>query len=69
MKIAVAGKEYETFKVYLPRMVHGDWPIGHMIQAPRGTYNAIRNQYGAVSVILPGSTLLGVKPDEFEMCQ
>ena len=42
MTITIAGKEYETFKVYLPRMVHGDWPIGHMIQAPRGTNNAIR---------------------------
>lgn len=69
MKITVAGHEYETFKVYLPRMVHGDWPIGHMIQAPRGTHNAIRNQHGAVSVVLPGGTLLGVKPDEYEAVQ
>jgi hypothetical protein len=58
--------ERETFKVYLPRMVHGDWPIGHLTVAPRGTYNAVMNQHGAVSVILPGGDLLGVKPDEYE---
>jgi RecG-like helicase len=23
----------ETFKIYLPRMVHGDWPIGHKLIA------------------------------------
>jgi hypothetical protein len=56
----------ETFKIYLPRMVHGDWPIGHKLIADKGIHDAVRNPHGAVSVVLPDGQLLGVKPDEFE---
>jgi hypothetical protein len=58
--------EGKTFKIFLPRMVHGDWPIGHDVIAKRGIHTAIKNRYGAVSVVLPGGSLLGVKPGEFE---
>jgi hypothetical protein len=58
--------EAKPLKVYLPRMVCGDCPIGHLLKAPAGVYNAVENKHGAVSVILPGGTLLGVKPEEFE---
>lgn len=59
----------ETFKIFLPRQVHGDWPIGHKLIAEMGVHNAVRNQHGAVSVVLPDGQLLGVKPDEFEDVQ
>jgi hypothetical protein len=59
----------KTFKIFLPRMVKGDWPIGHNIIAETGVHNAVRNKYGAVSVVLPSGELLGVKPDEFEEVQ
>ena len=56
----------KTFKIFLPRMVKGDWPIGHNIIAQMGYHNAVRNMHGAVSVVLPDGTRLGVKPGEFE---
>jgi hypothetical protein len=59
----------KTFKIYLPRLVHGDWPIGHTLVAEAGVHDAVANQYGAVSVLLPDGTLLGVKPDEYERVQ
>lgn len=59
----------ETFKIFLPRQVHGDWPIGHNIIAEMGVHNAVRNPYGAVAVVLADGSLLGVKPDEFEEVQ
>ena len=59
----------ETFKIYLPHTVRGDWPIGHHLVAERGVHNAVRNPLGAVSVVLSDGTLLGVKPDEFEEVQ
>jgi hypothetical protein len=59
----------ETFKVYLPRLVHGDWPIGHKLIADQGVHDAVKNQHGAVCVVLPDGKLLGVKPGEFEMVQ
>jgi hypothetical protein len=52
-------------KIYLPRAVRGDWPIGHHLVAPKGIHEAVMNPYGAVCVVLPGG-LLGVKPNEFE---
>lgn len=58
-----------TFKIFLPRTVRGDWPIGHMFVAEEGVHNAVRNPQGAVSVVLPSGKLLGVKPDEFEEVQ
>lgn len=58
-----------TFKVFLPRMVKGDWPVGHRIIAEMGVHNAVRNKYGAVSVVLADGSFLGVKPDEFEEVQ
>lgn len=51
-------------RIYLPRTVTGDWPIGHHLVAERGYHEAVKNKNGAVSVVLP-SGLLGVKPDEF----
>lgn len=57
------------FKVYLPRMVHGDFPFGHNTIAEAGIHDAVANQHGAVSVVLPNGKLLGVKPDEFERVQ
>ena len=56
-------------KVYLPRMVHGDWPIGHRLIAQPGVHNAVENQHGAVSVVLSDGQMLGVKPGEFERIQ
>jgi len=55
-----------TFKICLPRLVHGDWPIGHNLIAQCGVHDAVRNKNGAVSVVLPDGKLLGVKPDEYE---
>jgi hypothetical protein len=52
-------------KIYLPKTVRGDWPIGHHLLALRGYQDAVENANGAVSVVLPDG-LLGVKPDEFE---
>lgn len=59
----------KTFKIYLPRLVHGDWPIGHNTIAEIGVHDAIANKYGAVFVVLPDGKLLGVKPDEYERVQ
>ena len=59
----------KTFKILLPRMVHGDWPIGHNVIAEAGIHDAVENQHGAVAVVLPDGSLLGVKPDEFERVQ
>lgn len=59
----------EIFKIFLPRMVHGDWPIGHMLIAKVGIHDAVRNPHGAVSVVLADGQLLGVKPDEYEEVQ
>lgn len=50
-------------------MVHGDFPIGHDVIAEAGIHDAIENQHGAVSVVLPNGKLLGVKPDEFQRLQ
>jgi hypothetical protein len=52
-------------KIYLPRAVRGDWPIGHHLVAQKGTHEAVMNTHGAVAVVLPEG-LLGVKPTEFE---
>ena len=57
--------ELKKIKVYLPRRVQGDWPIGHDVIAEPGVHDAVVNQYGAVSVVLPNGKLLGVKPGEF----
>lgn len=56
-------------KVYLPFAVSGDFPIGHTTVAMPGVHDAIANQHGAVCVILPDGSLLGVKPGEFEYVQ
>jgi len=56
----------DTFKIFLPRTVRGDFPIGHMLVAESGVHNAVRNPLGAVSVVLSDGQLLGVKPDEYE---
>ena len=53
-------------KIFLPRAVMGDWPIGHHLVAAPGYHDAVANIHGAVAVVLPGG-LLGVKPDEFEV--
>lgn len=58
-----------TFKIFLPRTVRGDWPIGHHLVAETGVHEAVRNPGGAVAVVLPDGKMLGVKPDEFEMVQ
>lgn len=58
-----------TYKIFLSRRVRGDWPIGHKLVAEIGYHDAVKNQYGAVSVVLPDGQLLGVKPDEFEEFQ
>lgn len=55
-----------TFRIFLPCRVRGDFPIGHKLVAEMGYHNAVKNQYGAVSVVLPNGQLLGVKPDEYE---
>jgi hypothetical protein len=61
--------EPKGFKIYLPRMVHGDWPFGHNLIAEAGVHDAVANQHGAVSVVLRDGKLLGVKLDEFERVQ
>ncbi len=65
----MSSQERKQFKIYLPRMVHGDFPIGHNLIAEAGIHDAVANQHGAVSVVLPNGKLLGVKPDEFERVQ
>jgi hypothetical protein len=59
----------KIFKIYLPRMVHGDWPIGHDCIAEEGIHDAVSNGHGAVSIVLSDGRLLGVKPGEFERLQ
>jgi hypothetical protein len=59
----------KTFKIYLPHTIHGDWPIGHKLIAQPGVHDAVENQHGAVSVVLPDGKLLGVKPGEYERVQ
>lgn len=59
----------DIFKVYLPRTVRGDWPIGRVFAAEKGYHNAVKNQHGAVAVVLSDGKLLGVKPGEFEEVQ
>lgn len=54
-----------TLKIYLPRTVRGDFPIGHHLVAEAGVHDAVANQHGAVSVVLADGSLLGVKPDEY----
>ena len=61
--------ERKQFKIYLPRMVHGDFPFGHHLVAQPGVHDAVANQHGAVSVVLAEGKLLGVKPDEYERVQ
>ena len=65
----MSQEERKTFKIYLPRTVHGDWPIGHTTIAEAGVHDAVANRYGAVSVVLHDGKLLGVKPDEYERVQ
>jgi len=65
----MTGSDLKPLKVYLPRMVHGDWPIGHHLIAEAGIHDAVQNKHGAVSVVLKDGQLLGVKPDEFEYIQ
>ena len=52
-------------KIRLLNEVSGDLPFGPLIRAEPGVYQPESNQYGALSVIVNG-TSLGVKPDEFE---
>lgn len=61
--------KYKKFHIYLPRTVRGDWPIGHNVFAEAGIHQAVQGGNGAVAVVLPGGTLLGVKPGEFEYVQ
>ncbi len=56
----------EPWKIYIPKYVHGDWPIGHHAFIKPGIYPAEHNAYGAVSVVAKDGTYLGIKPDEFE---
>jgi hypothetical protein len=62
----MSDQKHKHIKVYLPREVRGDCPIGHLTIAGTGVHDAISNKYDAVSVILPDGKLLGVKPGEFE---
>jgi hypothetical protein len=57
------------FKIYLPRLVHGDFRIGHNLIAAPGVHEAVKNQHEAVSVVMPNGQLLGVKPEEFDTLQ
>ena len=67
--IDLESKQFTKLKVYLPRRVQGGWPIGHNVVVEAGVHDAIANQYGAVSVVLPNGELLGVKPGEFQHVQ
>lgn len=53
-------------KIRLPRMVHGDWPVGHNVFAEVGVYQPEANDHGAISVRAEHGELLGIKPGEFE---
>lgn len=55
-------------KVYLPKAVRGDFPIGHDLIALSGYYAANSNPHGALSIPMQGGRSLGIKPDEFEDC-
>lgn len=61
--------ERETFKIYLHQAVHSDLPFPPFLVANPGIHEAVANKHGAVSVVLEGGELLGVKPDEFERVQ
>lgn len=52
-------------RIRLPRLVCGDWPIGHGIVAEKGEHLAFSNPLGALSVQTPKG-LLGIKPGELE---
>jgi len=65
----MSEQETKRLKIYLPRAVHGDFPIGHNLVAEAGVHEAVTNQHGAVSVLLADGRLLGVKPGEFEQLQ
>lgn len=65
----MSEQETRRIKIYLPREVRGDFPIGHHIVAEAGVHEAVTNQHGAVSVVLGDGTLLGVKPGEFVRVQ
>lgn len=65
----MSEQETRRLKIYLPREVRGDFPIGHQLVAEAGVHEAITNQHGAVSVVLADGKLLGVKPGEFVRVQ
>lgn len=50
--------------VRLPRAVRSDLPFDPLLAGP-GTYRAVSNPHGALSVVV-GGKLLGIKPGEFE---
>ena len=50
----------KQFKIYLPRKVHGDFPVDHNVLAEAGVHDAIAHQYVPVSVVLPNGELPGV---------
>ena len=54
-------------KVFLPRLIHGDFPIGHNLSV-KGERVALFNPHGALAVRAQGGQMLGIKPGEFEDC-
>lgn len=56
----------KPIRVRVRKLVHGDYPFGHLTWAPPGLYNAIIGKGGAVAVTATDGQLLGLKPLEFE---
>lgn len=52
--------------VYVPDVVHGDYPFGLKTWIAPGFYEAVLNPQGAVSVVARDGAQLGLKPLEFE---
>lgn len=65
----MSSPERQTFKIFLPERVQGDFPFGPAVIAEPGVHDAVANKHGAVAVVLPDGKLLGVKPNEFQRVQ
>lgn len=56
-------------KVKLTKHVVSDLPFSKLAAYSGQTYNVWVNSHGAVSAIMAGDELLGLKPDEFEVTE
>ena len=52
---------YVPARVRLPKMVTGDFPIGHRMVAEAGEHDCYSNKWGAISVRASNGKLLGIR--------